>query len=126
MKNITTSKILGLIGALLWTATLFLRDITFLNSQIWNFLLGIMPNIAAPLVITFLIEVSYLEFFKKKFTTKIYFIVSIIIFVLALASEIVHDLFLNSPFDINDIMATTAVLLIYLTINSLYLPPSQK
>jgi hypothetical protein len=40
----------------------------------------------------------------------------IAIWILSLGSEIIHDLFLNSPFDKNDIIATGFALIIFLII----------
>lgn len=38
------------------------------------------------------------------------------VFVLALISEIIHDIYLNSPFDINDIVATIISIVLYLIV----------
>lgn len=51
----------------------------------------------------------------KMFTFKVATTLSVVIFLLAVASEVVHDAFLNSPFDKNDIIATILAVAVYLT-----------
>lgn len=111
-KKLTFTAILGLIANILWLSTLFLRNVPN-NNDFIVFILGIMPNITAPFV--FLWFAEYItNSAKKDFSFKIASISSVSIFVLGLISEIIHDKFLNSPFDINDIIATIVVLIIYL------------
>ena len=113
MKSFFITKTLGIIGAILWFGTIILRDTTLNNIQIFNFILGIMPNIAAAWLFAFLIENIYSTLLKRKFRIKDVLATLIAIFLLSLGSEIIHDLFLNSPFDKNDIIATGFALLIF-------------
>ena len=113
MKSLLTSKALGVIGAILWAATIILRETTLNSIGILNFILGIAPNIGAAWLFTFLIENIYSSLLKRRFAIKAAATTSIAIWILSLGSEIIHDLFLNSPFDINDIIATSFALMIY-------------
>lgn len=113
MKSLLTTKALGVIGAILWAATIILRETTLNSIGILNFILGITPNIGAAWLFAFLIENAYSSLLKRKFTIKAAVATSIAIWVLSLGSETIHDLFLNSPFDINDIIATSFALMIF-------------
>ncbi|WP_050355388.1 hypothetical protein [Gottschalkia purinilytica] len=116
MKSFLTTKTLGVIGAISWAGTIILRGTTANSIQILNFILGITPNIASSWLCVFLMESIYSALLKRKFTFKYALVTSIAIWVLSLGSEIIHDLFFNSPFDINDIMATSFALIIFLAI----------
>ncbi|MEW9095458.1 MAG: hypothetical protein AB2417_10295 [Clostridiaceae bacterium] len=116
MKNFLTTKTLGIIGAISWSGTIILRGTTLNNIEILNFILGIAPNIAAAWLFAFAVEVIYSEILKRKFTNKEAITTSVTIWMLGLVSEIIHDLFLNSPFDINDMIATSFALIIFLII----------
>jgi len=48
------------------------------------------------------------------FTFKVATTLSVVIFLLAVVSEMVHDVFLDSPFDKNDIIATILAIVVYL------------
>ena len=115
MKRYTITYIFGIIGAFSWSGTVLLREMLLSNSGILNFLLGIMPNISASWVFLWIGELL-IEKLNKKFTLKVASIISLIMLLLALASEIIHDLFLNSPFDVNDIIATALAILLYLIV----------
>ncbi len=116
MKSSLTTKTLGAIGGISWSGTIILRETTLNSIQILNFILGIAPNIAAAWLFAFLMENIYPALLKRKSTIKAALVTSVAIWALSLGSEIVHDLFLNSPFDINDIIATGFALIIFLII----------
>ncbi|WP_461612042.1 hypothetical protein [Clostridium sp. Marseille-QA1073] len=116
MKNFLTTKTLGVIGAISWTGTIILRETTLNSIQVLNFILGIAPNIAAAWLFAFSMEITYSTLLKRKFKIKDALTISMTIWLLSLGSEIIHDLFLNSPFDINDIIATAFALIIFLII----------
>ncbi|MBU5484339.1 hypothetical protein KQI86_08360 [Clostridium sp. MSJ-11] len=116
MKSFLTTKTLGIIGAISWFVTIILRETTLNNIEILNFILGIAPNVAAAWFFAFAVEAIYSEILKRKFTNKEAIATSVTIWVLGLGSEIIHDLFLNSPFDINDMIATSFALIILLII----------
>lgn len=99
-------EILGCIGIFIWVAVIFLREMMFWDNRVYLFLLGILPNLGAAWAATlfgkWLIQFKW----KKKWNAKSYFALCVMIFILALLSEIVHDLFLQSPFDFYDILIT--------------------
>lgn len=99
-------EILGYIGIVIWVAVVFLRGINVSNNSMYFFLLGVLPNLAAAWVFTMFGKWIVLFTLEKKYTFKLHLIICIGIFGLALISEFMHDLFLNSPFDIYDILFT--------------------
>lgn len=112
MKKIKLTNILGIIGALIWGLTIFARDSNLISNEAINFILGIAPNIGATWNFAFIAESLYTSFYKKEYTFKHTIITLVGICVLALSSEIIH-VFLNSPFDIFDIIATFISAIIY-------------
>ena len=113
MKKITITLVFGLIGVILWNVTNILRTTSLINIDILRFILGIMPNIAACWVFIWVGELIITKI-NNNYNFKFAGIVSGIIFLLAIISELIHDKFLNSPFDINDIIATILSIIIYL------------
>lgn len=114
MNNKTLTYFFGLAGSILWLATIFLREMS-INNSIINFMLGIMPNLAATWVFIWFAELIFISK-KYVFTMKRAIFSSGTVFVLALISEIIHDIYLNSPFDINDIVATIISIVLYLIV----------
>lgn len=113
MKKFNTTAMFGILGILSWTLTILLRDTTVNSIEIFNFILGIMPNISAAYFFIWVGKIVA-ERLNKNFTLKISMIISGLIFFFAIISEIIHDLFLNSPFDIYDIIATISAITLYL------------
>lgn len=114
MKKHTITSVFGIIGILSWTITIFLREISIDNTSI-NFLLGIMPNLSAAWAFIWLGEIIV----NKKnidFKFKIASAISVLIFLLSIISEVIHDLFLNSSFDIYDLISTVISIIMYLTL----------
>ena len=112
MKKYNITSILGIIGMVTWTITIFLRELSLNNIYI-SFILGIMPNISATWLFIWMGEIIV----NRKnihFSFKIASITSGLIFLFAIISEIIHDIFLNSSFDIYDIIATLVSIIIYL------------
>lgn len=99
-------EIMGFIGIVLWIAVTFLRGYAISDNSIYLFLRGIVPNLGAAWAATMFGKWIILYVFKQKITIRIYFYLCAGIFALALISETVHDLFLNSPFDFYDIIIT--------------------
>ena len=112
MRKITTTYIMGIIGVVTWGSTVLLRGMPLSNINIIGFILGVMPNISATWLFIWIAE-FICEKLSKVFTFKISIISCGAILILAFISEIVHDLFLNSPFDINDMIATICAIAIY-------------
>jgi len=115
MKKYTITYVFGIIGALSWSGTVLLREMLLSDSSVLNFILGIMPNISASWVFIWIGE-KLINKAKRDFTFKVASIVSGVIFLFALISEIIHEMFLNSPFDVNDIIATILAILFYLIV----------
>lgn len=112
MTKFTTTYIIGVIGIVTWALTIFLRGTQLSTVNSIAFILGIMPNISATWVFIWIAE-FICEKLSKVFTFKISIISCGAILILAFISEIVHDLFLNSPFDVNDMIATICAIAVY-------------
>ena len=113
MKKITITLVFGLIGVILWNVTNILRTTSLINIDILRFILGIMPNIAACWVFIWVGELIITKI-NNNYNSIFASIVSGVVFLLAIISEFIHDKFLNSPFDINDIIATILAIAVYL------------
>lgn len=113
-KKYTITTVFGVIGILSWLLTLLLRERSWNGMEIMQFLLGVMPNISACWLLLWFGENSVMKK-GKMFTFKVATTLSVVIFLLAVVSEMVHDVFLNSPFDKNDIIATMLAVVVYLT-----------
>ena len=112
MTKFTTTYIIGVIGIVTWALTIFLRGTQLSTVNSIAFILGVMPNISATWLFIWIAE-FICEKLSKVFTFKISIISCGAILILAFISEIVHDLFLNSPFDVNDMIATICAIAIY-------------
>lgn len=115
MRKYTITHIFGIIGVLFWSGTVLLREMLLSDSGVINFILGIMPNISASWVFIWIGE-KLINKVNRDFTFKTASIISGVIFLLALISEIIHEMFLNSPFDVNDIIATIVAIIFYLAL----------
>lgn len=109
-KSITLIDVLGLIGALLWTLTLFLRGTAIMQNEIISFLLGIAPNFGVGLLLPMFTVIYYPILFKKDITFKKFIFILIAIYLLLFVSEVVHDKFLNRRFDFYDMIASLIAL----------------
>ena len=114
MNRKTITSFFGIIGVITWCMTIFLRELS-INNSILKFILGIMPNISATWFFISMAEIIF-NIKKYKFSIKSAVFSSVAVFVLALISEIIHDLYLNSAFDINDIIATIVSIVLYLIV----------
>lgn len=89
-----------LIGVLLWAATVFLRETSLIHVPIIRSLLGVAPNFGA---VWGAFGLTYTTVFpvilKRKFDFRYSVPLLVLIVSLLLVSEIIHDVFLNSPFD---------------------------
>lgn len=115
MKKYTITHIFGIIGVLFWSGTVLLREMLLSDSGVINFILGIMPNISASWVFIWIGE-KLINKVNRDFTFKTASVISGVIFLLALISEIIHEMLLNSPFDVNDIIATIVAIIFYLAL----------
>ena len=105
-------EVLGYLGMLIWVAVIMLRSIAFSNNSIYLFFLGILPNLGAAWTITMICKWIILFVFKQDYSLKKHCIICFGIVILAFASELIHDSFLNSPFDIYDMAITVIAQLI--------------
>lgn len=125
MKKITITLVFGLIGVILWNVTNILRTTSLINIDILRFILGIMPNIAACWVFIWVGELIITKI-NNNYNSIFASIVSGVVFLLAIISEFIHDKFLNSPFDIDDIIATILAIAVYLVSFYFYKPKSNS
>lgn len=114
MKKVTTTSVFGIVGIISWTLTLLLRETTVNSMETVKFILGVMPNISATWFFIWIGEIIFTRL-NMNFTFKISAITSGLIFLFSITSEIIHDLFLNSPFDMYDITGTIFAITLYLT-----------
>lgn len=113
MKKITVTSIFGIIGGISWILTNFLRELSWDGMESIQLILGIMPNISACWLFIWFGEIL-VDKRKHAYTFQTASLVSGLILLLAIASEFVHDIFLNSPFDKNDVIATVLAIVVYL------------
>ena len=105
-------EILGYIGGLLWVAVILLRNLSLSDNSIYIFFLGILPNLGAAWAMTMFGKWIFLFVCKQDYSMKKHCIICFGIVILAFASELIHGSFLNSPFDIYDMMITIVAQLI--------------
>ena len=105
-------EILGYVGILIWVAVTLLRNSHLSNNAIYLFFIGILPNLGAAWTVTMFSKWIIIFLLKQKYTVKKHCILCFGITFLALGSEIIHDLFLNSSFDFYDMLITVIAQLI--------------
>ena len=108
MKKIKFSSIevLGIVGLVLWNVVNLLREIQPSGNAAYLFWLGVLPNLGAAWGMTMFGKWALILLAKQNYTLKTHALLCAGIAALALGSEVVHDLFLNSAFDFYDIMVT--------------------
>ena len=115
MKKIYT--ILSFIGIVLCSATIFLRETVLMDYDIIKRILWVAPNFGAVWVGVGFTYLFFPYIFKREFDAKYTNLLVGAVFVLLLISEIIHHLFLDSPFDIWDMLASAvasiAILLVH-------------
>lgn len=99
-------ELLGYTGIFIWAAVILLRGASLTNNSLYLFLLGILPNLGAAWAITMFAKWVILFTLKRSVTVKIHFCICVAIIILALISEMIHDMFLGSSFDIYDMLIT--------------------
>ena len=110
MKKVSLINALGLVGCFLWVLAIFLRENSIMQNEIASFLLGVAPNFGVGLLIPMLVIRCFEVTLKKEVTCKSFILILIGIYGLLLMSEIIHDKFLNSRFDILDMVASLVAL----------------
>jgi hypothetical protein len=111
-KSLTLFNVLGLLGVILWVSVIFLRETPVVHNPSINFWLGIAPNFGVALLLPMLLANYYLVVFKRALTHRLFLYGLAIIFAALFLSEVVHDIFLNSRFDVWDLVASLVALII--------------
>lgn len=109
-----TIETMGYLGILIWVSVIVLRGLHLSTNATYQFFLGILPNVGAAWLMTMLGKWFILFVLKQRLTIAKHVLLCTGVFILALASEIFHDLFLNSPFDPYDILVTAVAQLLIL------------
>lgn len=112
MKKWTATQVLGILGMVVWLGTGVLRETACMDIPALRFMLGIAPNIGALWGFAMMVELFCIQK-KKVYSFKIGLMSIGVLCLCAVGSEIVHDLFLNSPFDVYDMIATLGAAVIY-------------
>jgi hypothetical protein len=103
---------LGFVGVILWVLVIFLREMPIVHHPSANIWLGIAPNLGVALLLPMLLA-NYYPVVSKRGLTRQHFLNGLaVIFTVLLLSEVVHDIFLNSRFDIWDLAASLVALVI--------------
>ena len=120
-----TYSILMLAGALAWAATRILRNTHLMDNAILQRLLWVAPNFCAVWVGVGLTFLLYPRIFKNEFDAK--HTVPLVggLFGVILLSEIIHHVFLDSAFDIWDMVASAVASVIVLLVHALHKDKSQ-
>ena len=111
--------IFALIGAVTWSATIFLRDTSLMNYGVAKQFLWVAPNFAAVWVGVGLTYSLFPRVFKKELDPKNTYFLAEAAFTLLVISEAIHFFFLDARFDIWDVLASAAASIIIAVIYSL-------
>ena len=104
--------VLGLIGSLIWFASMPLREMNLPNNEILLFLVGTCPNFGVVWVGVGYTIGFYSQVFHHEFDDSKFYLLLLGIMILLITSEIVHDVFLNSKFDIWDLVVSLVSMVI--------------
>jgi len=104
--RIGSIEVMGYIGIIIWVAIVFLREYSLSDNHVYLFFLGILPNLGAAWTATMFGKWIVIFVWKQSLTVRIHLLLCIGVFTLAFGSEIIHHLFMNSPFDKYDILIT--------------------
>lgn len=105
MKKVSVTQSFAILGMAIWLLTILLRSYVVYDHRFYQFIIGIAPNIGAPLVMIRLLELLYERFMKKTCQKKMVIIFGLVTLFSVIVSEILHDI-LGSPFDMNDVIAS--------------------
>lgn len=109
-KKSKLPDVVGLLGVSLWVLTIFLRETPVIDNPNLQFWLGIAPNFGVGLLLPMLLVNFYPVLFKKDLNYTQFLYGLGLIFAALLMSEIVHALFLNSGFDVFDLLVSLLAL----------------
>ncbi len=99
-------EIFGILGMVIWGAVVLLRESSFSGNGTYIFFRGILPNLGAAWAATMFGAWLIQYICKRKYTIKRHVLACLSVLALAIISEVIHHFFLNSPFDIHDILTT--------------------
>lgn len=105
-KDLSIFNMLGLLGSALWTLTIFLREAEIAPGGTVSFLMGVAPNFSVGLLIPALIIIGYPSVFKRNLSLRPFILLLMGSYAIIFASEVIHDVFLGSTFDVLDMAAT--------------------
>ena len=111
-KSLALFNLLGFLGVILWVWVIFLRETPIVHHPSANIWLGIASNFGVALLPPMLLANYYPVVFKRGLTRQSFLNGLAVIFTALLLSEVVHDIFLNSRFDIWDLAASLVALVI--------------
>lgn len=112
-------NVLGLIGLAMWSMAVILRETAIINYDIARLILGVMPNFGVVWGLVFFTMLFSVKGLKRDFDSKSIYLTLLIIMILLLLSEIIHAKFLNSPFDIWDMISSAIASIIIIIVNVL-------
>lgn len=114
-------KFMAFFGYFLWIITYLLRSIALNISGIVDLIVGVLPNfgvaLSFPYLAAFLCETAKHGKYRV-YRDKMFYISIVLGFILLFIIELWHDIFMNSPFDINDLVAS---ILAFTTAGVIYL-----
>jgi hypothetical protein len=102
--------LVGLLGAVLWALTIFLRQTPAIHHDTLRFLLGIAPNFGVGLLLPMLLVNFYPVLFKKELSYRLFLYGLGMIFLALFLSEVLHVLLSDSGFDIFDLLTSLVAL----------------
>ncbi len=106
------NKNMPLVGIFIWAGAVILRTVLVSPPYLISLALGVAPNVGSALVLAGLIQCHYARIMNKVYSKKVNIMALILIFIAMLLSEVIHANFLNSPFDVNDMLASVITLVL--------------
>lgn len=114
VSNAFFYKLIALSGGFLWVLTIPLREMVTNNNNLITFILGVLPNFGVAIFTPFIIIVVMFErkIYDKNLLKKVFNSMLFITMIILLTSEIIHEVYMNSLFDINDILVSLLALVL--------------
>ncbi|WP_414470163.1 hypothetical protein [Methanobacterium sp. ACI-7] len=105
-------KFMAFLGYFLWIITYLIRPIALILSNSINLIIGILPNFGVALSFPYLIAFICEQSKYRLHIDKIFYFSIVFGFILLVIIEILHQMFMNSPFDLNDLIASVFAFII--------------
>lgn len=112
-KKIATTELLGLFAFILWGLNSLIRNQFYTQNPILLFIMGVLPNLCAPLLALALPKIAVERLFKKPYTLKTHLFICLGIVTAALMYEAYYHFLptlYRRPFDPLDILFTLIAL----------------